>query len=145
MSTKFKSISGKEYIFLLEMKVRDYECDIQGVVNNANYQRYMEHARHEFLETLGENFSKMHDNGYDAMVARVEIDYKRSLRSGDYFCVGLNFVRKGAKLIFEQDVINCATMEVAAQGKVSVVIVKDGVLTRGGYFDILLGDRIPKE
>ena len=26
------------YIFSLEMEVRDYECDLQGIVNNANYQ-----------------------------------------------------------------------------------------------------------
>ncbi|NSW95739.1 MAG: acyl-CoA thioesterase, partial [Bacteroidales bacterium] len=35
--------------FRLEFTVRDYECDLQGVVNNANYQHYLEHARHEYL------------------------------------------------------------------------------------------------
>ena len=35
-----------KYIFTHEMKVRDYECDLQGIVNNANYQHYMEHSRH---------------------------------------------------------------------------------------------------
>jgi hypothetical protein len=54
----------KSYIFKLSMKVRDYECDLQGVVNNANYQHYLEHTRHEFLESLGENFGAMHEKGH---------------------------------------------------------------------------------
>ena len=37
----------KEYLYKLEMKTRDYECDIQGVVNNANYIHYLEATRHE--------------------------------------------------------------------------------------------------
>ena len=69
----------KTYIYEIEMKVRDYECDLQGVVNNANYQHYFEHARHEFLESVGANFGKLHNEGVDAMVARVEIDYKNSI------------------------------------------------------------------
>ena len=38
-----------KYVYELKMKVRDYECDLQGIVNNANYQHYIEHTRHEFL------------------------------------------------------------------------------------------------
>ena len=42
-----------KYIYELKMKVRDYECDLQGIVNNANYQHYIEHTRHEFLTSTG--------------------------------------------------------------------------------------------
>ena len=45
-----------DYKFTHEMKVRDYECDLQGIVNNANYQHFMEHSRPELLDSLGVNF-----------------------------------------------------------------------------------------
>ena len=35
-----------DYIFTTRMQVRDYECDIEGIVNNANYLHYAEHTRH---------------------------------------------------------------------------------------------------
>ena len=89
----------KEYIFKLTDKVRDYECDLQGVVNNSNYQHYMEHTRHEFLESLGENFGAMHDKGIDAFVARVDIQFKNSLRSGDRYTSCLNVYKKGYRSI----------------------------------------------
>ena len=73
----------KEFAFEIEMKVRDYECDLQGVVNNSNYQHYMEHARHEFLETTGTSFSALHDQGIDVMVSRIDISYKHSLRGSE--------------------------------------------------------------
>ena len=128
----------KDYIFKLEMKVRDYECDLQGVVNNSIYQRYMEHTRHEFLETLGENFGRMHDNGIDAIVTRVEIKYKHSLRSGDRFLSCLNFRREGIRLVFDQDIYRQTDGKLAASGAVDCVIVENGKLTRGEYFDKLI-------
>ena len=76
-----------EYHSSLEFTVRDYECDLQGVVNNANYQHYLEHARHEFLISRGISFARLHDEGTDLIITRVEIDYKHPLRSRDRFIV----------------------------------------------------------
>lgn len=128
----------KEYIFKLTDKVRDYECDLQGVVNNANYQHYMEHTRHEFLESLGENFGAMHDKGIDGFVSHVEIDFKTSLKSGDSYISCLNIYKKGVKLVFEQDIYRASDGTLATRGKVESVIVQDGKLTRGEYFDAML-------
>lgn len=122
------------------MKVRDYECDIQGVVNNANYQHYMEHARHEFLESIGGSFGRLHAQGIDPMVSRVAIEYKRPLRGGDRFVVRVGMFRKGAKLVFMQDIYNLQGNVLAAKGEVDVVCLKDGRLTRGEVFDELFSD-----
>jgi len=128
----------KAYIFKLEMKVRDYECDLQGVVNNSNYQRYMEHTRHEYLETLGENFAKWHEQGMDAFVSKVEINFKNSMRSGDRFLSCMNIHREGIKLVFEQDIFKLPDNVLASTGKVECVIVINGKLTRGEYFDKMI-------
>jgi acyl-CoA thioester hydrolase len=128
----------KEYIFRLEMKVRDYECDLQGVVNNSNYQRYMEHTRHEYMESLGENFGRLHEKGIDAFVSKVEIRFKHSLRSGDRFLSCMNIRREGIKLVFEQDIYRMPGNILAASGKVDTVIVENGKLTRGEFFDQLM-------
>ena len=123
------------YIYSLEMKVRDYECDIQGVVNNANYQHYLEFARHEFLEQIGGSFSQLHAQGIDPMVSKITLEYKRPLRGGDRFVVCINMLRKGAKMVFQQDIYNLNDGSLALKGEVDVVCLKDGRLTRGEVFD----------
>ena len=65
--------------------MRDYECDIQGVVNHANYLHYFEHTRHLYLNKLGKSFLDWHKEGFDLMVSNISIDYKQSLKSGDTF------------------------------------------------------------
>lgn len=78
------------YLFTENFKVRDYECDLQGIVNNAVYQNYLEHTRHEFLLSRGLDFAALSAQGIDLVVVRAELDYRQPLRSGDHFCVGLN-------------------------------------------------------
>lgn len=72
-----------KYIYSLEMAVRDYELDFQCVVHNSNYQRYLEHARHAFLEEHGGSMTAMHAAGVDPMVSKITIEYKSPLRGGD--------------------------------------------------------------
>ena len=45
-----------KYIYETRMEVRDYECDIQGIVNNANYLHYTEHTRHRFIRSLNKSY-----------------------------------------------------------------------------------------
>lgn len=133
------------YIFKFEMKVRDYECDIQGVVNNANYQHYLEHARHEFLEHIGGSFSQLHGQGIDPMVSKITMEYKRPLRGGDRFAVCINMVRRGAKLVFLQDIYNLADGSLSLKGEVDIICLKDGRLTRGEVFDEMFNGYFKKE
>lgn len=92
-------------IFSLEMAVRDYECDLQGVVNNAVYQNYLEHARHEYLKAIGIDFAALAAEGINLVVARVEIDYKLSLTSGDRFAVTVSAERLSpVRIGFRQDI-----------------------------------------
>jgi acyl-CoA thioester hydrolase len=97
--------NAMQYAHQLEFKVRDYECDMQGVVNNGVYQNYLEHARHEFLQSRGINFAEVTAAGTNLVVTRAELDYKNSLVSNDLFVVR-SLVRQVSRVRFEfqQDV-----------------------------------------
>ena len=120
----------KEYAYKLKMKVRDYECDLEGIVNNANYQNYMEHTRHEFLLEAGISFAEMLEQNIVSVVARITIDYKTPLRSRDEFLSCLNVRLEGIRYVFCQDIYRVSDMKLAAKGKVDVVCLVDGKLSR---------------
>jgi acyl-CoA thioester hydrolase len=93
------------YRFRLDFQVRDYECDMQGIVNNAVYQHYLEHARHEFLKEVGLDFAAFAREGINLVVIRAELDYRLPLQSGDRFWVGLNIERLSkVRFVFLQDI-----------------------------------------
>ena len=96
----------QEYRHKVEMSVRDYECDLQGLVNNAVYQNYLEHARHELLRSEGIDFVKLHESGIDPVLIKAEIEYKFPLRSTDKFLVGTNIILDGnVRAIFNQNIL----------------------------------------
>jgi acyl-CoA thioester hydrolase len=117
----------KKYIHSTEFSVRDYECDLQGVVNNANYQHYFEHARHEFLIFRGISFVELHDEGLDLIVTRIEIDYKWPLRSRDKFIVRVNFRREGnVRILIDEDIYRLPDEKLIASAVVTAVATRKG-------------------
>lgn len=125
-----------EAIFAHKMKVRDYECDTQGHVNNANYQHYFEVTRHELLEKVGLNFHELHLEGIDAVVSRVEIRYKAPLVGMDEFnCTVQRIERTGVKYIFHQEIVRVKDNTVCAKAKIEVVNLVNGKLSQPSVFD----------
>jgi len=115
------------YLHSVEFAVRDYECDIQGVVNNANYQHYLEHARHEFLISKGISFAQLHQEGLDLIVTKVEIEYKYPLRSRDRFVVKTNIHREGnIRLVFLQDIFRADDMKLIVRARITGAATKNG-------------------
>lgn len=125
----------EKYIYELKMKVRDYECDLQGIVNNANYQHYLEHTRHEFLTSIGVSFAKLHENGIDPVVARLTMSFKTPLRSGDEFISKLYMKKEGIKYVFYQDIFRASDMKIVIKATVETVCIVNGRLSDSTLFD----------
>lgn len=124
----------KGSIYELILGVRDYECDMQGVVNNAIYQNYLEHTRHEFILSLGESFAEWTARGFTPMVSKAEIEYKSPLRSGDKFSCQIALKRQGARYIFLQEIHRLSDQKICIKARIEVTSISNGKLTRGDEF-----------
>jgi len=108
----------KDNLFVWEDEVRDSELDMQGIVNNANYFVYMEHARHQHLKSLGVDFEKMHLNGFDLVLIHAEIDFKAPLKSGDRFIVTSKLeMMSQLRFVFLQQVIRKSDNKIMSEAK----------------------------
>ena len=132
-----------KYVFELTMQVRDYECDLQGIVNNANYQHYIEHTRSEFLRREGISFSELHDEGIDTVVARLSMAFKTPLRPNDTFISRLAVKKEGIRFVFIQDIFRLSDNKYVLHADVDIVCLINGRLGDceklnklfGKYFD----------
>jgi acyl-CoA thioester hydrolase len=109
-----------DYRFRLDFAVRDYECDLAGMVNNASYLNYIEHARHEFLKSSGIDFAGLAAQGVYLIVVRIELDFLYPLRSGDQFYVAINPERVSRlRFGFQQDIFRLPDEKPVLKAKVT--------------------------
>ncbi|GAX80790.1 hypothetical protein CEUSTIGMA_g8226.t1 [Chlamydomonas eustigma] len=92
-------------VFRLLMDVRDSELDQFGVVNNAVYSSYIQHAMHEAFASLGFQIESLTSRGGALALANLSLSFLAPLRSRDRFEVSV-WVEKvsGARLVLGQKV-----------------------------------------
>ena len=128
----------EDYEFSVTMETRDYECDAQGIVNNANYQHYLEVARHKWILQKGTSFAELHERGVDFIVAEINIKYLTPLHGQEEFICCLNFKRESPRFIFEQEIFRKSDSKPVARARVISACLVNGVLTRGDEVSELL-------
>ncbi len=113
--------------FTIKMESRDCECDLQGIINNSVYLNYLEHTRHKFLRHVGLDFGALHYQGVDAVVHRIIIDYRRSLRGTEEFVSNLQVSRKGKlQYAFDQSIRRISDNEEIVTACTLVAFVSGG-------------------
>jgi acyl-CoA thioester hydrolase len=111
-----------EELFKITLDVRDYECDLQGIVNNSTYQQYLEHARHQFLKSKNVDFAKLTAEGIHLVVIKAELDYKKSLKPSDQFTVSVSLQKVSRiRWVFVQEIRRQPDDTLMLSGRISGV------------------------
>ena len=117
--------AGREHV--LPVRVYYEDTDFGGVVYHANYVRYLERGRSEFLRAVGASHSCLlgSDNPMTFVVTRMAMDFVRPATIDDLLHVHTTFevirgprlinrqiIRRGEEIVLTADVENvCVTLQ----------------------------------
>ena len=77
----------------------------------------------------------MHAKGVDAVVARMQLQYKVPLRPDDEFISRLNLTKEGIKYVFHQDIYRASDEQLCFRGKIELVCLVNGRLSNSADYD----------
>jgi acyl-CoA thioester hydrolase len=111
--------------FLWPVRVYYEDTDSGGVVYYANYLKFMERGRSEFLRSLGfEQDRMLADEGVIFVVRRVEIDFHAPARFNDSLQIGVKLVQhKRASMTFLQEIKRENNEQILCSGKVQIACI----------------------
>lgn len=127
-------------IYEYKMKVRDYECDSQGVVNNANYLHYFEATRHELMESCGLRLRDLTDQNIIPVLRNANISYRSSLRGSEEFISSVRIERDGLRYFFMQEITRVPDNTLCAKAEIEVVCLINGRVSKPELFDVAFVD-----
>lgn len=109
--------------FLWPVRVYYEDTDSGGVVYYANYLKFMERARTEYLRSLGFEQDTLAEQGLIFAVHRAEVDYLRAARFNNALVVSANIIeKKKVSLTFAQEV-RLEDGTVCSRGKIKIVCI----------------------
>ena len=109
-------------IFSSEIKVRSYECDVYGHVNNATYLNYCEYARIELINEMGYSLSSLMKDGFILPIVNINIDYKLPAFEGDILSISVSWLKRGrSSATFRQEIIRKQDNKLIAKADVTWV------------------------
>lgn len=106
----------------IQLRVYYEDTDAGGIVYHANYLKYMERARTEWVRSLGINQQDLLEQSIGFVVIDMSIRFTRSAKLDDLLEVGCEVIKiKRASLLFEQHIIKQGQVLVSATVKVACV------------------------
>ena len=115
-----------DQVFSVDFMVRDYELDKYGVVNNAVYQNYLEHARHQFLHQVGIDPAAVARTGKALALSEINIRYRSPLRSRERFRVEISIEKvRAARMVLLQRILAGEEERLVLQARAEAVFLNE--------------------
>ncbi len=116
-------------MFTYERKAHYHETDQMGVIHHANYVKWMEEARVEFMDELGLSYKAMEEAGIVSPVTGLELDYKRPIAFDERVSIRLHVLKyTGVSLEVAYEIRNATQDALAARASSRHCFLKDGKL-----------------
>ena len=108
----------------IEFKIYVEDTDFQGVVYHANYLKYFERSRSEFLSTANISQKNLREKNTAFVIKGIKINYLKAAELGDQIVVQTRVEKKSkARMIFYQNVIHKITGKEFVNGEVEVCFI----------------------
>lgn len=115
------------------LRVYYEDTDHGGVVYYANYLKYMERARSEFLRSAGLELDQIEDeSGVMFAVRQANISYHRPARFNDLLNVESALIEmQGARIAFHQKIYRQSDGQLLTEGDIKLACIRrDGAVSR---------------
>jgi len=94
-------------MYVYRRKAQYHETDRMGIIHHANYIKWMEEARIEFMDSIGLTYRDMEDMGITSPVVSVNVEYKKQVEFGDKVEIRISVAKyDGAVLELEYEIYN---------------------------------------